>query len=60
MVSAGLVDRQELHEFEADTAGPVDELPQAGDIADAEVVLRAQREERGEDAGNAFVRREVH
>ena len=60
VIAAGLVDRQQLHELEADAARPVDELPQAVEVADAEIVFGAQGEERREDAGDAFVRRKIH
>ena len=52
VVAAGFVDRQELHEPETDARAPIDELPQRSDVADPEIIFRAQREERSEDAGD--------
>ena len=60
VVGAGFVDRQELDELETDRARPVDELPQAGDIADAKVVRGPEGEERDEHTGDAVGRRKIH
>ena len=35
---------------------PIDELPQRLEVADPEIVFRAQSEERSEDAGDLVVR----
>ena len=54
VVAAGLVDRQELHEFEADARRPIDELAQPFEVTDAEIRFRADGEERRENAGDAL------
>ena len=47
VVAAGLVDRQQLHQLEADAARPIDELPQRREIADAEIVFAVRRAKSG-------------
>ena len=46
--------------MEAGGRGPVDQLAQRPDVADAEIVFRPQREERGEQTRDAFLGREIH
>ena len=41
-------------------ARPIDELPQRFEVADPEIVFRAESEERRENAGDLLVRREIH
>src|ERR1043166_6131083 len=60
VIASHFVDGQELNDFESNPRGPIDKLPQRLQVADSEVGLGAQCEERGEDSGDFFVRRKVH
>jgi hypothetical protein len=60
MIAADFVDRQELHQFEPDPCGPIDELPERFHVPDAEVVLRPQRKQRREHSRDFSFGREIH
>ncbi len=54
VIASGFVDRQQLNELEPDPGRPIDKLPQRFDIADAEIVVRPQGEERRKDPAIFF------
>ena len=57
VVAAHLIDRQKLHELEADFGRPIDELAQDRNIADPEIVFAAQPKKWRENPRNFFLRR---
>ena len=56
VVAASFIDRQKLNELETTLSRPSDELTQRGDIANAEIVLSAQGEERHQHSRDSLVR----
>ena len=60
VIAAHFIDRQNLNQPEPDLRRPIDELPEPLEIADAQVVLRAQRKQRRQHSGNLLFRRQIH
>ena len=60
VIAAGFVDRQELHELEADARRPINELAQPFEVTDAEIRFRAQGKEGCEHARDTVLRRKIH
>src|SRR5438105_7392602 len=60
VVAARLVDRQKLHQLESTFGRPINELTQNRDVADSEIALAAQSEQRRENPRDLFLRRKIH
>src|ERR1051325_10589881 len=60
MIATHLVDWQELHKLETDSADPVDKLSQGLDVPDAKVILPSQRKQRCQNPGNLLLGRQIH
>src|SRR6266567_534160 len=60
VVAPHFIDRQKLDELESNVGGPVDELAQNRDVADAKISLTAQTEKRRKNPRDLFLRRQIH
>src|SRR5919106_3848499 len=60
VIRSGFVDWQKLNKRETDFRNPINKLPQRAEIADAKIVLPAQRKKRHEHSSNLLFRREFH
>ena len=56
VIGSNFVDGQKLDEFESDSCGPINKLPQRSGIPDSQIVLAAQREQRRENSRNLLLR----